>query len=193
MPFEAGVINSEHVDVVAIGTVVEVLPARWDTADGILPETYHGRAEHALKEGVSLATPYIFKVREYWKNPQVTDQLMITSTGGRVGEFELDVSKVTPGDAAGREIILFLTVPRLFSDVGTVRGTMDTFIVEDGKVYGVTACVKGQLEQCGVPLNQFKSQLLEALASGRQYQIPDFDPPITPVPFQTPGGYQVPP
>ena len=75
-PVQPEIMNYPGLQVVALGTVVQKLPARWTTPDWRVPAGFEGREERAYGTA-QLAKPVVFHVKEYWKGPQATDVLIV--------------------------------------------------------------------------------------------------------------------
>jgi hypothetical protein len=204
IPFQPALVNYPGVDIVALVTVVSEQPTRWNTPDGTFPQEFRGDLTGALRAGHSVFTPVTVHVREYWENSSNKSdaQILVRAAGGSDGTYEVRVSPQGLRSQIGKEAIVLLGNPTAFGVPESVGGVAASWLefavfpVESDLVFGTTPCVKGQLESCWVPLEQVKARFLEAIASGRQYEIPqstDVAPAQGGMP--TPGGYtpQVPP
>jgi hypothetical protein len=147
---------------------------------------FNGNGARALRERLLLATPVVFTVREFWKNPQSSPVLQIRSLGGSDGATELRLNRTTLKESVGQEALVLLGAQQPFADAGSLWQEVRVLPIKDGKVYGTAPCVKGELDKCGVPLDQLRAQMLDALAKGRPYQMPAFQARPTPPPFRTP-------
>ena len=87
--------------VIALGTVVRLLPARWTTPDGARPANPHDHRE-------TIYTPVVVEVERYLKGAATGGQLYLFALGGRVGG-----DSVTMGDGLmhlfeGERVVVFL-------------------------------------------------------------------------------------
>lgn len=90
--------SAEQADVVVLGTVKKVGPARWDTPDGTRPAN-----PWAQNNKYSIFTPVVLSVEQYLKGTQPGGEVTIYAVGGSVGLDHVeyasnDLYKVQEGD-----------------------------------------------------------------------------------------------
>jgi len=127
-------------DVVVIGRVREILPARWDTADGRQP---------AELSGHKIYTDVVVEVEEYLKNPQPEKMITVRTEGGRAGNVEM-----ITGDASftrGERVVLFLW-----------KSPSGVYVVKGGafgkfSVVNNTAIRSEKADGTEIPLDMFES------------------------------------
>ncbi|HEY0603033.1 MAG TPA: hypothetical protein VGD58_08985 [Herpetosiphonaceae bacterium] len=88
--------------VIVIGTVTDVLPARWTTADGRRPA-------NPQTAGHTIFRPVMLDVEEYLKGENTERTLQLYAWGGRIGD---DMFEQLPDDLyefqAGERVVVFL-------------------------------------------------------------------------------------
>jgi len=94
----------DHSDTIVIGTVREILPPRWNTADGKQPFKLFNKFEYP--DDV-IYTDIVISVDEYLKNPSSSGELIVRVTGGTVGDFSM-TTDADPSFNAGEKVLLFL-------------------------------------------------------------------------------------
>jgi hypothetical protein len=171
-PYQPAWINLSPEQIVALGVIVDVRAARWNTPNGSLPAEYRRDWSRALDNGFFLSKPVSFQVEEYWKNPQAEDTLQVLSLGGNDGSREVRYNNAFTNPRVGSRWVLFATKETRWHTSDPVwRESGLSFQIVDGKV-NVTPCLQGQGPCEGTPLAQVRADMLDALATGKQYEIP---------------------
>lgn len=101
--WDSNVLNVSYLakssDTIAMGTVKEVLPGKWNTPDGKRPTE--------LKNEI-IYTDVIIDVGQYLKNPQASKNLTVRVLGGTVG-IDSMTAEDEPKFEPNEKVILFLT------------------------------------------------------------------------------------
>lgn len=109
--------------IVAIGTVVQVLPARWNTPDGGRPANPHTRQS---KERDTIYTPVIMRVETYLKGAQPQPQVQILVNGGVVGQDSITYGgRGNHAFREGERVVVFLNdrvIPTSRGEAPTLNG-----------------------------------------------------------------------
>ncbi len=96
---------AQYADVIALGTVKEVLPARWNTADG---KRHPSLGTSDVPPGMShIYSPVILEVERYLKNPQAERTVTLYMLGGNVGQDRM-VSDDAAQFQVGERVFVFL-------------------------------------------------------------------------------------
>lgn len=111
------VFNNSHLadrsDSIIIGRVIEILPSRWNTPDGIKP-TSDGKMTTSKEEfykqrkAKKIYTDVIIKVDRIIKNKSTPAMITVRTIGGEVGEYGMIVEDEAKFEA-GENVLLFLT------------------------------------------------------------------------------------
>lgn len=75
----------ERANVILTGTVEEILASKWNTADGKKPD----KPIEEYRWSDLIYTDIVISVDEYFKNPQLDNQIIVRVQGGEVGEDTL--------------------------------------------------------------------------------------------------------
>ncbi|MBI3977069.1 MAG: hypothetical protein HY331_02675 [Chloroflexi bacterium] len=109
---EPGIIPRMTADyplIIAIGTVLEVQPPRWATADGRKPDFSKGGGRGGRDSPNTIITPVVFQVEEYLKGPQPARTLVLRVWGGTVdGDVYEGVGPVQALKQKGRRFVVYL-------------------------------------------------------------------------------------
>lgn len=111
---------TKEATVVVLGTVRQVLPARWTTPDGRRPANPHDPANRE-----SIATPVLVEVEQYLKGQQPQRQLIVFAPGGTIGQDRVAVNLNGRDQFAFREgerVVVFLD-ERLRGSARTSNGS----------------------------------------------------------------------
>lgn len=95
---------SNYSDTIVIGTVKEILPPRWNTIDGKQPNKTR---RELLRENV-IYTDVVISVDEYIKNPLVSREVIVRTTGGKIGNVNVTTDS-DPSFKVGEKVLLFLS------------------------------------------------------------------------------------
>ncbi|WMW21922.1 hypothetical protein RE476_11180 [Methanolobus mangrovi] len=115
-------------DVVLIGKVKEILPARWNTPDGERPD----KPVEELDIGIDdmIYTDIVIQVEQYLKNSSGTGEFTVRVEGGTVGNDSIWVED-NPSFEPGEKVLLYLRGDiSPFSVTGGFQGKFT--ITEDG-------------------------------------------------------------
>ena len=94
----------DHSDTIVIGTVKEILPPRWNTADGKQPHKLFYNLEYPDD---IIYTDIVISVDEYLKNPLSSRELIVRVTGGTIGDFSM-TTDADPSFNSGEKVLLYL-------------------------------------------------------------------------------------
>jgi hypothetical protein len=102
---------------VVIGTVQQILPARWTTVDGLRPADPRAPANRE-----TIFTPVLLTPQQYLKGSRPDSVLTVAAFGGTVGQDSVDrqvddIDKFQPG----QRVIVFL-VPQGLGSTTTLNG-----------------------------------------------------------------------
>jgi hypothetical protein len=138
---------------IIIGTVKEILPARWSTADGQRPPNPH-------VEGLAdvIYRPVVFEVEQYYKGKGNEQELVLVGFGGTVGQDSMEYA----GDDlftfhVGERMIVFLKESQY-----TLNGRPLATVVER---YTITTDKQAKNELRGVPHQLLLDEINAAIAS----------------------------
>lgn len=96
---------TQHSELIALGTVLEVLPARWSTPDGTRPPNPHQQPPPA-----SIFRPVIFQSTQILKGQAPEPILYLCAGGGRVGADSVTYSgNNNYSFEVGEQCVLFLS------------------------------------------------------------------------------------
>ncbi len=98
--------TTREATVIALGTVVQVYPARWTTPDGRRPANPR---DPTTRESIS--TPVLVEVEHYLKGPQPEQRLLIFAPGGKVGQDGVEVwlsGRLQYQYREGERVVVFL-------------------------------------------------------------------------------------
>ena len=114
----------DHSDTIVIGTVKEILPPRWNTADGKQPYKLLTKLDYPDD---IIYTDIVISVDEYLKNPLSSRELIVRVTGGTIGDFSM-TTDADPRFNTGEKVLLYLNKDESSStrDIGP-----EHFIVTD--------------------------------------------------------------
>lgn len=90
-------------DTVIIGTVKEILPSKWNTADGKQPD----KTAAELESSDIIYTDIIVNVDKYLKNPLSSNEVTVRVIGGTVGSVSM-TSDDEPNFKLGEKVLLYL-------------------------------------------------------------------------------------
>jgi len=94
---------AENSDLILIGSVKEILPARWNTPDGEQPEN----AFEGSGLDVVIYRDVVISVDEYLKNSLPSNEVVVRVLGGTVGNLGMDVED-EPSFEPGEDVLLYL-------------------------------------------------------------------------------------
>ena len=90
-------------DLILIGSVKEILPARWNTPDGEQPEdAFEGSGLNDV-----IYRDVVISVDQYLKNPLSSNEVIVRTLGGTVGNLTLAVED-EPSFEPGDDVLLYL-------------------------------------------------------------------------------------
>lgn len=118
---------SNRSEMIVIGTVKEILPSKWTSADGKRP---NGIDSFSLEN--SIYTDVTISVDKYLKNPSSSKEVTVRIDGGTVGNDTLETD-YEPTFKPGEKVLLFLT-----DDVVTSTSNIEP------KHLRVTGCMLGK-------------------------------------------------
>lgn len=96
---------SNHSDMILMGTVKKTLQSKWNTIDGKQPN----KPLNELIPGVDVIyTDTIINVDKYLKNPQSSQEVIIRTFGGTVGNVTIK-SEDDPSFEPGEKVFLYLS------------------------------------------------------------------------------------
>lgn len=90
-------------DTIVIGTVKEILPSKWNTADGKRP----ANTDEAFSPSCLIYTDVVISIDEYLKNPLPSKKVTVRLWGGTVGNDTLTVED-EPTFETGEKVLLYL-------------------------------------------------------------------------------------
>ena len=128
---------SNYSDTIVIGTVKEILPPRWNTADGKQPNKLLHKLDYP--DGI-IYTDIVISVDEYLKSPLSSGELIVRVTGGTIGDFSM-TTDADPIFKTGEKVLLYLSKDERSStrDIGPEHFLVTDFyrgkytLTEDGK------------------------------------------------------------
>jgi hypothetical protein len=95
----------DYSDTILIGTVKEILPPIWNTADGKQPNK--AITEINPREDL-IYTDVIISVDEYLKNPLSSKEIIVRVTGGTIGRFSM-TTDAEPSFNTGEKVLIYLS------------------------------------------------------------------------------------
>jgi hypothetical protein len=111
---------TKEATVVAIGTVRQILPARWTTPNGRRPANPHDPANPE-----SISRPVLIEVEQYLKGQQPQRQLQLFAPGGAVGQDKVEVrlnGRAQFMFREGERVVVFLN-ERVYGSTKTLNGS----------------------------------------------------------------------
>lgn len=96
---------SKYSDTIVIGTVKEILPSKWNTANGKQPNKPLSEIDH-LND--TIYTDIVISVDEYLKNPLSSNEVIVRSIVGTVGNISM-TSDAEPSFKTGEKVLLYLS------------------------------------------------------------------------------------
>jgi hypothetical protein len=136
---------NKNSDLVIIGSVKEILPARWNTPDGEQPEN----ALEDLDLHEVIYRDVVISVDEYLKNSLSSNEVVVRVLGGTVGNLTMDVED-EPSLEPGEDVLLYLVNdtnpatkdldPEHFVICGCFQGKFS--LSEDGKAVSKSETVE---------------------------------------------------
>lgn len=113
--------STREAEIIAVGTIKQVLPARWTTADGRRPDNPHARGNLE-----TIFRPVVMNVEQCLVGEHSQSELVMFAFGGTVGQdsVEATISDIYEFDE-GQRVIVFLVDKGL-----TVGGTHLWTIIE---------------------------------------------------------------
>ncbi|AAM07816.1 TPA: hypothetical protein HA338_01990 [Methanosarcina acetivorans] len=94
---------AKNSDLVLIGSVKEILPARWNTPDGGQPKN----VMEDLDSNEVIYRDVVISVDEYLKNPLSSNEVVVRVLGGTAGNLTMDVED-EPSFEPGEDVLLYL-------------------------------------------------------------------------------------
>lgn len=150
-------------DIIAIGMVKEVGPARWNTADGKRPPVYHNLPYNEQRRYV-IYRPIVVQVERYIK-PEAPGAQVITfgQAGGQVGQdsFVYSGDPQTPF-VGGERVLVFLKRGSLNALPGYAPEANPSFFNAGGK-HTVGADGRARYREIDLPLEEVVRGVEEAL------------------------------
>ncbi|AKB77541.1 hypothetical protein MSHOH_1058 [Methanosarcina horonobensis HB-1 = JCM 15518] len=126
-------------DTIVIGTVQEILPSKWNTADGKRPSN----TDDAFSPFCLIYTDVVISVDKYLKNPLSSKEVTVRVEGGTAGHDTL-IADYEPTFQPGEKILLYLIKdfgpgtknidPEHFRVTGYKQGKFT--LTNDGKAIG---------------------------------------------------------
>jgi hypothetical protein len=97
-------VSANESSLIVVGTVKDILPARWTTIDGKRPPN-----PHAPENKETIFTPILIEVRQYAKGSQVQRELLLSAFGGTVGQDSVNwASDNMYRFTLGEQVVVFL-------------------------------------------------------------------------------------
>lgn len=160
----------DNSDTIVTGTVKEILPPRWNTADGKRPFKLIYQLNYPDD---IIYTDIVISVDEYLKNPQPSRELIVRVTGGTVGGFGM-TTDADPSFNADEKVLLYLSKDERPStkDIGP-----EHFIVTDyyrGK-YTLTDDGKAVRPDENTTLEELLSTVKDSNSTSVQSKYPQTD------------------
>jgi len=106
-----------HSDLIAIGTVDVIHPARWNTPDGLLPEEITARS---ITPDLLIFTDVEFSSGQILKGPSDTKAARIRALGGSVGQDQMIANDVAL--EINKSYLLFLVLDRAGTTSNIIPG-----------------------------------------------------------------------
>ncbi len=94
----------DYSDTIVVGTVKEILPPKWNTADGKQPN----KAIAELNNENVIYTDIIVSVDEYLKNPLSSKEIIVRITGGTIGKISMSTD-ADPSFKMGEKVLIYLS------------------------------------------------------------------------------------
>lgn len=130
---------NKYSDTVVMGTVKEILPPKWNTIDGKLPN----KAPDEFDINDLTYTDVTISVDKYLKNPLSSNEVTVRVLGGKVGNDAM-VTDEEPSFKPGEKVLLYLTKdnyeatknisPQHFVVTGHMQGKFE--LTDNGKAIG---------------------------------------------------------
>ena len=137
--------------IIAIGTVKQVMPARWTTPNGQRPPN-----PHAASNRETIFRPVLFDVEQYLKGQQPQDRLLIFAYGGQVGQDSVRLENDDTFEfREGEQAILFL--------VNHGRSLNGSLMWDINAHYTITQDGKATNSYHTLPLQQLLNEIQAAL------------------------------
>ena len=158
---------SKYSDMIVIGTVKEILPAKWNTVDGKQPN----KSPSELSPIDDLIyTDIIINVDKYLKNPLSSNKVIVRVIYGTVGSITM-TSDAEPRFEMGEKVLLYLSKDTKSStkDIGSEHFIVTDFfkgkftLTDDGKAIGTDE--NTTLEELLSTINQTDNKTNDTLMS----------------------------
>ncbi|MFZ2500230.1 hypothetical protein [Methanosarcina sp.] len=94
---------NNYSDTIIIGTVKEILPSKWNTADGKRP----ANTDEAFSPSCLIYTDVVISIDEYLKNPLPSKEVTVRVWGGTVRNDNL-MAEDEPSFETGEKVLLYL-------------------------------------------------------------------------------------
>lgn len=130
---------NNYSDTVVMGTVKEILPPKWNTIDGKLPN----KAPDEFDINDLIYTDVTISVDKYLKNPLSSNEVTVRVFGGKVGD-DIIVTDEEPSFKPGEKVLLYLAKdnyeatknisPQHFVVTGHMQGKFE--LTDNGKAVG---------------------------------------------------------
>ncbi|MDW5550716.1 hypothetical protein [Methanosarcina sp.] len=130
---------NNYSDTVVMGTVKEILPPKWNTIDGKLPN----KAPDEFDINDLIYTDVTISVDKYLKNSLSSNEVTVRVLGGKVGDDAM-VTDEEPSFKPGEKVLLYLTKdnyeatknisPQHFVVTGHMQGKFE--LTDNGKAVG---------------------------------------------------------
>lgn len=154
---------AHEIDVIVIGMVKEVLPARWNTGDGKRPPVYHNLPIAEQRRFV-IYTPVVIQVQRYLKAAQPAVELIaFGQAGGQVGQdrFVYSGDPQTPF-VAGERVLVFLKAGSLNALAEYPPEANPSFFNAGGK-HDIAADGRARYREIELPLEEVVRRVEEAV------------------------------
>ncbi|MGN6361759.1 MAG: hypothetical protein ACTHNK_15350 [Thermomicrobiales bacterium] len=153
------VVQTRMAITIAVVTVREIRPARWDTPDGARPANACGGPPYHL-----IFTPVLVEVEQYVRGAQPARTLLLAADGGQVGPDRFWPSTIDGYQIdefhVGARMIVFLNQPNgLLQAIGSTTLWQAPFrysITADGMV---TVRAKESFDRRTIPLRQLLDEI----------------------------------
>lgn len=126
-------ISTDQASIIAIGTVKQVMPARWSTPDGLRP----ANPRETSPEGYLIHTifrPVLLEVEQYLKGEQSQRELLLFAWGGTVGADSVEISGDPYEFREGERVIVFLVPDHRTHNNSPLLGIVERYtITPDGQ------------------------------------------------------------
>lgn len=156
----------DHSDTIVIGKVKEILPPRWNTANGKQPIKLLNKLEYPDD---IIYTDIVISVDEYLKNPLSSRELVVRVTGGTIGYFSM-TTDADPSFNTGEKVLIYLSKDERPStkDIGPEHFIVTDYyrgkytLTEDGKA--ITSDETITLEELLNTINQTNNNTVDTKA-----------------------------